>query len=90
MAGRTNNRRYLLWLAVGTATMALAMASLLVFELAQKRAIERSSAIGSDSLTALTFQFEREFLRLRQVLSEAVAKGEGESTGWPFLPVKCV
>ena len=81
MAGRTNNRRYLLWLAVGTATMALAMASLLVFELAQKRAIERSSAIGSDSLTALTFQFEREFLRLRQVLSEAVAKGDASDMG---------
>jgi len=81
MGGRTNNRRYLLWLAVGTATMALAMASLLVFEVAQKRAIERSSAIGSDSLTALTFQFEREFLRLRQALSESAAKSDTSDMG---------
>jgi len=73
MLGRTNNQRYLLWLALGTATMALAMASLLVFELAQKRAIEQSSAIRSDSLTALVFQFEREFLRTRQALAVTLA-----------------
>ena len=73
MLGRTNNQRYLLWLALGTASMALAMASLLVFELAQKRAIDQGSAIRSDSLTALVFQFEREFLRVRQTLSETLA-----------------
>ncbi len=73
MLGRTNNQRYLLWLALGTGAMALAMASLLVFELAQKRAIEQSSAIRSDSLTALAFQFEREFLRTRQALAETLA-----------------
>jgi signal transduction histidine kinase/ActR/RegA family two-component response regulator len=73
MFGRTNNQRYLLWLALGTAAMALAMASLLVFVLAQKRAIDQSSAIQSDSLTALAFQFEREFLRARQVLAATVA-----------------
>jgi signal transduction histidine kinase/ActR/RegA family two-component response regulator len=52
------------------------MASLLVFELAQKRAIDQSSAIRSDSLTALAFQFEREFLRLRQSLGETLASKE--------------
>jgi signal transduction histidine kinase/ActR/RegA family two-component response regulator len=76
MLGRTNNQRYLLWLALGTAAMALAMASLLVFVLAQKRAIDQSSAIQSDSLTALAFQFEREFLRTRQVLAATVASSE--------------
>jgi signal transduction histidine kinase/ActR/RegA family two-component response regulator len=76
MAGRTNNQRFLLWLALGTAAMALAMASLLVFELAQKRAIDQSNAIRSDSLTALAFQFEREFLRTRQALGEALASNE--------------
>jgi signal transduction histidine kinase/ActR/RegA family two-component response regulator len=68
--GRTRNQSYLLWLALGTAAMAIAMASLLVFELAQKRAIEQSSALRSDSLTALVFQFEREYLRLRQSLAD--------------------
>jgi signal transduction histidine kinase/ActR/RegA family two-component response regulator len=76
MPSRTNNQRYLLWLALGTAAMALAMASLLVFELAQKRAIERSNAIRSDSLTALAFQFEREYLRLRQSMGESLAGGD--------------
>ena len=76
MLGRTNNQRYLLWLALGTATMALAMASLLVFELAQKRAIDQSNAIRSDSLTAMAFQFEREFLRTRQALALTLASPE--------------
>ena len=70
---RTNNQRYLLWLALGTAAMALAVASLLVFELAQKRAIDQGIAIRSDSLTSLAFQFEREFIRLRQALSDTLA-----------------
>ena len=72
MFGRTKNQRYLLWLALGTATMALAMGALLVFELAQKRAIQQSSSLRSDSLTALVFQFEREFLRFRQALEKEV------------------
>ena len=76
MTGRTRNQRYLLWLALGTASMALAMASLLVFELAQRRAIDQGTAIRSDSLTALVFQFEREFLRLRQTLGETLASKE--------------
>lgn len=76
MLGRTKNQRYLLWLALGTATMALAMASLLVFELAQKRILDQASAMRSDSLTALAFQFEREFLRLRQSLGENLAGQE--------------
>ena len=73
---RTNNQRYLLWLALGTAAMALAVASLLVFELAQRRAIDQSSAIRSDSTTALVFQFEREYLRLREALVGAVSARE--------------
>jgi signal transduction histidine kinase/ActR/RegA family two-component response regulator len=76
MLSRTNNQRFLLWLALGTATMALAMASLLVFELAQKRAIDQSDALRRDSLIALTFQFEREFLRTRQTLGETLAQGD--------------
>ena len=80
MLGRTNNQRYLLWLALGTAAMALAMASLLVFELAQKRAVEQSNAIRSDSLTALSFQFEREFLRMRQTVGETLASPKAPDT----------
>jgi signal transduction histidine kinase/ActR/RegA family two-component response regulator len=77
MWARTNNQSYLLWLALGTGVMALAMASLLVFVLAQKRAIDQGTMLRSDSPTALAFQFEREFLRMRQVLAATLAKPEG-------------
>jgi len=74
MISRTNNQRYLLWLALGTAAMALAMAVLLAFQLAQKKAIQETTSLRSDSLTALVFQFEREFLRFRQALDQAVQR----------------
>ena len=74
MLGRTKNQRYLLWLALGTVAMALAMAVLLAFELAQKKAIREATTLRSDSLTALVFQFEREFLRYRQALDHAVER----------------
>lgn len=74
MIGRTKNQRYLLWLALGTVAMALAMAVLLAFELAQKKAIQETTTLRSDSLTALVFQFEREFLRYRQALDHAVER----------------
>lgn len=66
MAAQHNSRRHLLWLALGTAFMAAAMAILLVLQLTQQQAIRESSALRSDSITALAFQLEREFLRLRQ------------------------
>lgn len=52
--------------------MAMAVAVLLVFELAQKRALQQSLELRSDSITAPAFECEREFLRLRQVLDSAV------------------
>ena len=85
--GRTNNQRFLLWLALGTAVMAIAMASLLVFEIAQKRAIEKSRSIQTDSLTALTFQLEREFLRLREELT--VSKALKSSPNMDSLRLRC-
>jgi two-component system, sensor histidine kinase len=66
-------QHYLLWLALGTGLMALAMAVLLVLQLAQKRSIEQANELRADSSTALAFQFEREFLRLRQELGLALA-----------------
>ncbi len=72
MRAATISQRYFFWLALGTLVMAIAMASLLVFELAQKRSIVQSGTLRSDSLTALVFQFEREFLRLRQTLDKAL------------------
>ena len=70
------SRGHLLWLVLGTVALAMAMAALLVYELAQSKAIEARSALGADSVTALVYQFEREFLRLRQSLDLAVHSGE--------------
>jgi two-component system sensor histidine kinase/response regulator len=72
MRDSDKSQRYLFWLALGTAVMALVMAVLLAFAVSQRRAIEQSFNQRSDSMTALAFQFEREFLRFRQVLDRAV------------------
>ena len=72
MNSPSKHQRYLLWLALGTGAMALVMAVLLVLQLTQRQAIEKASALRADSMTALSFQFEREFLRFRQELMTAV------------------
>lgn len=68
MPARRTNQRYLLWLALGTTLMAAAMAVLLALQATQQQSIRKSSDLRSDSITALAFQLEREFLRLRQSL----------------------
>nr|WP_315431100.1 ATP-binding protein [uncultured Albidiferax sp.] len=62
----------LLWLALVTIILALAMAVMLLLQLTQRQAIQRSSHLGNDSITAMAFQFEREFLRFRQTLDSRV------------------
>ena len=74
MNGSGKNKRYLLWLAVGTGVLAVAMAVLLGQQITQKRAIERANDLRADSVTALVFQFEREFLRFRQTLEASVIR----------------
>ncbi|MDT7514719.1 ATP-binding protein [Rhodoferax mekongensis] len=74
MNGSSKNKRYLLWLAVGTGVLAVAMAILLALQITQKRAIERANNLRADSITALVFQFEREFMRFRQTLEANVIR----------------
>lgn len=64
---RTNNRhkQYLIVLTLGSGLMALVMAVLLVLQLMQSRVLEKVHEQQMDTLTSLTFQFEREFLRMR-------------------------
>ncbi len=68
MLGTRDTQRYLLWLALGTVLMAAAMAVLFVLQFTQQQAIRKSADLRSDSITALSFQLEREFLRLRQAI----------------------
>ncbi|MDD5481022.1 response regulator [Rhodoferax sp.] len=72
MAAHQKNNRYLFGLALVTAIMAIGMAVTLVFEMAQRRDVETSLNTRPDSVTALTFQLEREFLRLRHTLDKSV------------------
>nr|WP_315465681.1 ATP-binding protein [uncultured Rhodoferax sp.] len=74
MKGSSKNKRYLLWLAVGTGVLAVGMAVLLALQITQKRAIEQANDLRADSVTALVFQFEREFLRFRQTLETNVIR----------------
>ena len=73
MLGQFKTRGYLSWLGLTTGVIAIAMTVLLVFEWNQKLAIERNAELRADSLTSLTFQFEREFLRFRHVLDIAAS-----------------
>jgi len=70
-----SSRRFLLWLAATTFIMAIAMAVLLAVVLGQSRAFEDNAKNRLDSITSLTFQLEREFLRLRDTIA-GVARGE--------------
>lgn len=72
MLGNSKNQRYLLWLGLGTVAMALAMAVLLVFEIAQKNTLRAANDLRADSVIALAFQCEREFLRFRASVDVAV------------------
>ena len=72
MAAGGKNRRFLIWLAIGTALLALATAALLTFLLHQRQLIAQNRSLQTDSVTAFTFQAEREFMRYRQTLDAAV------------------
>jgi signal transduction histidine kinase/ActR/RegA family two-component response regulator len=71
MATSGKSSRFLFWLALVTAVMALAMGALLVFEITQKRLLTASRDLQTDSVTALAYQAEREFLRFRHALEAA-------------------
>jgi two-component system, sensor histidine kinase len=62
----------LLWLALGTALMALVMAILLALQLTQNQSIRQNNEGRTDSVSTLAFQFEREFLRFREALERTI------------------
>lgn len=69
-------RRYrgqLYWLALGAVVLSMVMVLLLVFEVQQRNAIRRAMAMRPDSITALVFHFERDFLRLQRELDHVVS-----------------
>ena len=75
MARLSGNQRYLFWLGVVAAVMSLAMASLMVYQKSQQEAIEESISQRADSVTGLTFNLERELLRLTLALDGSLHQG---------------
>ena len=71
-AAAAGGRRFLWWLALGTASLAGLVAGMLALQLRQSENLEDNWQLKADSVTALAFQFEREFLRLRHVVDVAV------------------
>ena len=64
-------RRFVLWLGAASVAMAIALAIALHAVWRQGQSFELSARVRADSITALAFQLEREFLRLRAALERA-------------------
>ncbi len=78
MTTRRSGQRYFLWLAMLMGSMALVMAASLFYDLQQRKSIRQTMERRYDSMTALVFQFEREFLRFRRSLETAVEQASPE------------
>lgn len=61
-------RRFASWLALCAASLTGLVAGLLFLQVRQGQELAEHARLRADSITALTFQFEREFLRLRHTL----------------------
>ena len=72
VTGAAEGRRFLIGVAVTTMLLAAGLAALLVVFLRQTRTAEESAQLQTDSMTALVFQHEREFLRLQAALALAL------------------
>lgn len=70
-AAPQRGHHFLWWLALCTAGLAGLVAGMLALQIRQSQDLENSWQIKGDSVTALAFQFEREFLRLRHAVEVA-------------------
>jgi len=84
--GAAEGRRFLFWVAATTTLLAVGLAVMLAVFLRQAQSAEESAQLQADSLTALVFQHEREFLRLRAALHLAL---EGrEAADWDAVRLR--
>ena len=73
---RREGRRFYLWLALTTLALAVGLGVITAVFLRQSQTVETTARLQADSVTSLTFQLEREFLRLRSELALALARPE--------------
>ncbi|WP_052369061.1 ATP-binding protein [Serpentinimonas barnesii] len=86
LAGRSGGRRFVFWLALTTFIMAVGLAVMMAVFVRQTQAVEDTARLQADSITALTFQLEREFLRLRHQLHLSLA--QPEQANWEQLQLR--
>ena len=85
-AESSGRRRFGFWLALTTFVMALGLSFMMAVFVRQTQAVEDTARLQADSITALTFQLEREFLRLRNQLHLSLA--QPEQADWSQLQVR--
>ncbi len=75
------HRRFLVWLSGTTLVLIVGLVLLLNVLLRQARSVEDAARLQTDSITALAFHFEREFLRFRSELRMAAENPAYDSWG---------
>ena len=68
MPSSHDNRSYLVWVSLTTLLLTVGLAVTAAISLRQSDSVEAAARLQADSVTALTFQAEREFLRFRNEL----------------------
>lgn len=71
-----DNRSYLLWVALTTLVLFVGIAVTAALSLRQSDTVEAAARLQADSVTALAFQTEREFLRFRHELRVALISND--------------
>jgi signal transduction histidine kinase/ActR/RegA family two-component response regulator len=70
------NRRFLVGLSAATLALVLGLMAIMALFQRQAQSVEEAARLQADSVTALTFQLEREFLRFRTELTTALRAKE--------------
>ena len=87
MQRRKATQRFWAWLSLATALMLAGLLVLMGIFLRQARLAEEAAQLQADSVTALVFQLEREFLRMRGGLALAGETDEA-ATDWDALTLR--
>jgi two-component system, sensor histidine kinase len=86
MPMKQDSRSFLLWLSLTTVVLAVGLAIMTAVFLRQSQSAETTARLQADSVTALTFQLEREFLRFRNELNLALSGSAAPD--WEVLQVR--
>ncbi len=86
MKQQKDSRSFVLWLSLTVLGLSVGLAVMAALSLRQSASVEAAARLQSDSITALTFQTEREFLRFRNELR--VALHTREAADWDAVAAR--